>query len=228
MTALDPEAMQGTLMLEGARVGVLGYDADARAHALALRRAHNTVVIGVAAGSTEWEQARADGFVVDAPAAAVAQAEVVVVRGHDDPLWQRNASRVAPGALVVFASARDLLAGACARSGMDVVLVTEPYGAYVRLAVHRDVTRRALVRAIAYARAAFAENVSMRSTSITEEAEIEESGDRSRLLALAVSAPPLEARVAPPPAWDVEADPEPAEMNDATWFYAMLNRRGSR
>lgn len=224
---LDPDASQGAITLEGARVAVLGYDADAREHALALRNTFNTVTIGVFPDTAAWRHARAEGFVVDRPAAAVTHAEVVVVRGHDDSLWRSVEPRVAAGALVVFGSARALQAGACARSGMDVVLVTDIYDAFVRIAVHRDATLRALVRAAAYARAAFEGNVLMRASSIAAEAELEESGDTAKLLALSVTTAPLDERT-PTRAWDVDEEPEPAEMDDSTWFYAMLNRRGSR
>ena len=87
---------------------------------------------------------------------AISTADVVVVRAHEDtPLWRQCEERIAGGALVVFASARALHSGRCARSGMDVVLVTNIDEPRVgcRLAVHRDVSRRALLRAVAYARA---------------------------------------------------------------------------
>ena len=64
MSALDPDALLGTLTLEGARVAVLGYDADARDHALALRRAGNHVVLGLLPETPAWWRAAADGFAV--------------------------------------------------------------------------------------------------------------------------------------------------------------------
>jgi ketol-acid reductoisomerase len=204
---------------EGVRIVVLGYDADARDHALALRRAGNDVVI-----CDTTSRARADGFVVDC--AAVARAEVVVVRAPEDSLlWRQCEERIAGGALVVFACARALHTGRCARGGMDVVLVTgvEPIVG-CRIAVHRDVSRRALVRAIAYARAAYGADVPVRSTSIADEAELEHAPLRERsasLLALTVQSPPLHAT------WNADDEPEPAGLDDAGWFHAMLNRRGT-
>ena len=224
MSTLDPNA--GTVMIEGARVAVLGYDADARAHALALRRAGNMVAIGLPPEAIACWHARADGFFVEHPGAVVVTAEIIVVRAPDGDVTRRHAQPHVPaGALVVFACARALQAGACARSGMDVTLVTNVDDPRVgcRIAVHRDVTQRALARASAYARAAFAPGVVVRATSIAEEAELElESGERSdKLLALAV-AQPVDVGIA-----------EPAELTDddgdgAAWFYAMLNRRGQR
>jgi ketol-acid reductoisomerase len=166
MTALVPDAT-----LEGVRVVVLGYDADAREHALALRRAGNHVVICLERDTAALSRAIADGFVVDCD--AVATAEVVVVRASEDStLWRTCEEQIAGGALVVFASARALQQGRCARGGMDVVLVTGVDGSGCGIAVHRDVSRRALVRAIAYARAAYTADVPIRSTSVFDETDV--------------------------------------------------------
>jgi ketol-acid reductoisomerase len=220
--------MTSDATLEGVRIVVLGYDTDARDHALALRRAGNHVVI--CAGMPAASRAVADGFVVDCN--AVASAEIVVVRpAEDSALWRHCEDRIAAGALVVFACARVLHTGRCARGGMDVVLVTAVDDARVgcRLAVHRDVSRRALARAIAYARAAYGSDVPMRSTSIADEAELEHASVRERsasLLALTVQSPPL-ALEEHHAAWNADTEPEPAGLDDAGWFHAMLNRRGT-
>lgn len=232
MTALNPDALLGTLTLEGARVVVLGYDADAREHAIALRRAGNHVVISVQRDTPAWSHAAGDGFAVGEPAMAVAGADVVVVRAHEDSvLWRQCEERIAGGALVVFACARALHTGRCARGGMDVVLITGVDDAVVgcRIAVHRDVSRRALVRGVAYARAAYAADVPMRATSVAVEAELEHASVRERtasLLAMTVQSPVLE----PAPrvtAWNADDEPEPADLDDAGWFHAMMNRRGT-
>lgn len=230
MTALDPDALLGTLVLEGARIAVLGYDAEARDHAIALRRAGNHVVISVHRDTVAAARAHADGFAVDE--GAVAGADVVVVRSAEDSVsWRQCEERIAGGALVVFACARALHTGRCARGGMDVVLVTgvEDPRVGCRLAVHRDVSRRALLRAVAYARAAYAKDLPMRATSIAAEAELEHASVRERtasLLALTVQSPALapEAHVH---AWNADDEPEPADIDDAGWFHAMLNRRGT-
>jgi ketol-acid reductoisomerase len=229
MTALDPDC---SLTLEGARVAVLGFDAEAREHALALRRAGNHVVIGLLPDTPAWWRATGDGFEVAQPGTAVAGAGVVVVRAHEDTaVWRQAEERISGGALVVFACARALHTGRCARSGMDVVVVTNVEDALVgcRIAVHRDVSRKALVRAIAYARAAYAADVPMRSTFVADEAELEHASLRERsvnLLALTVQSPAMQ-EPEPHSAWMADDEPEPADLDDARWFYAMMNRRGT-
>ena len=192
--------------LEGARIVIVGYDTEARDHALALRRANNRVVIGALRDSAAATRASDDGFVVDEGGSVVASADVVAVRGCEDlALWRRCESRIAGGALVVFASARALHAGGCASSGMDVVLVTgiENASAGCRIAVHRDVSRNALVRAFAYARAVYAAGVPIHTTHVCDEAE--------RMC----------------PSSPRNANAEPPANDAARWFYEMLNQRGA-
>jgi ketol-acid reductoisomerase len=227
MTALDPA---GSPVLQGARIVVLGYDTEARNHALALRRAGNHVMIGLLGDSEAWARASADGFQVAQGETVVEGADVVVVREHEEtPLWRSCEGWIAGGALVVFASARALHTGRCARSGMDVVLVTSIEDAVIgcRIGVHRDVSRRALVRAVAYARAAYSADAVLRSTYICDEADREVASGRERmgsLLALtAQTSPRLQAKEP----WNADAEPEPADIDDAGWFYAMMNRRGT-
>ncbi len=232
MTRLDPDALLGTLILEGARIAVLGYDPDARDHATALRRAGNHVVVSALRDTPAWARAAGDGFEVEEPRTAIAAADVIVVRAHEDTaLWRQCEERIAGGALVVFASARALQAGRCARSGMDVVLVTGVDDARVgcRIAVHRDVSRRAVLRAVAYARAAYTADVPMRSASLCDEAELEHASMRDRsasLLALTVQSPALLPVKLPAKVWNADDEPEPDDLDAGAWFHAMMNRRG--
>lgn len=226
MTALDPEC---SLTLEGARAAVLGYDAEARDHAFALRRAGNHVVIGVPGDTPAWWRATGDGFEVALPGTAVAGACVVVVRAHEDTaIWRQAEQRIVGGALVVFACARALHGGRCARSGMDVVVVTTVELGACRIAIHRDVSRKALVRAVAYARAAYGPDTTMRSTFVADEAELEHASVKHRsaqVLALTVESPALSSVGPVHSAWCFDEEPEPADLDDAHWFYAMVNRK---
>lgn len=228
MTAIDPASLLGTLTLERARIVVLGYDDEARDHALALQRAGNHVVIAALPDSPAWTRASLDGFMVGEAGTVIPTAEIVVVReAEDTALWRSCEGWIAGGALVVFASARALHCGRCARSGMDVVLVTNIEDALIgcRIGVHRDVSRRALVRAVAYARAAYSTDVMMRATYICDEAdrELASGDDRTQsLLALTAEKPSMKRTP-----WNADDEPEPADLDDAGWFYAMMNRQGT-
>ena len=58
--------------LRGARIAVLGYGSQGRAHALNLKDSGFDVVAGVRKGGASWKKAKKDGLEVAAPADAVA------------------------------------------------------------------------------------------------------------------------------------------------------------
>ena len=65
--------------LHGARIAILGYGSQGRAHARNLKDSGFDVVVGVRKGGAGWRQARKDGLAVAEPAAAVADADVVAL-----------------------------------------------------------------------------------------------------------------------------------------------------
>ena len=225
MKSLDPDPLQSSFSLKGAKVAVLGYDADARDHAFALRAANNSVSIGVRADTPCWLRASADGFAVGRPTEVVEGAEIVVVLVREpEKTWRRIEPYVAPGALVVFGCARLLEAGIVTRGGFDAALVTTVDDAHTgcRIAVHRDATTRALLRAVAYARAACGKDVALRLTSVEAEADLELASISERagsLLALTASCECLPVAAAKPQAVIVENEEVEREP---TWFDSML------
>src|SRR5258706_14476218 len=56
--------------LKGARIAVLGYGSQGRAHALNLKDSGFNVVVGVRKGGPSWKNARRDGLAVAEPVAA--------------------------------------------------------------------------------------------------------------------------------------------------------------
>jgi ketol-acid reductoisomerase len=58
--------------LKGARIAILGYGSQGRAHALNLKDSGFDVVVGVRKGGRSWSKARREGLRVAEPAAAVA------------------------------------------------------------------------------------------------------------------------------------------------------------
>src|SRR5258705_7053293 len=69
--------------LKGARIAVLGYGSQGRAHALNLKDSGFNVVVGVRKGGPSWKNARRDGLAVAEPLAAVSGAGVVAILGPD-------------------------------------------------------------------------------------------------------------------------------------------------
>lgn len=160
--------------LTGARVAVLGYGQRATQHALGLRDAGNEVFVGSEGVSSV--RARSDGFPAKAACSVVEGASVVVVLLPDDEqasvYWSAIEPNVQRGALLVFGRALALATRAFEPRGVDVVLVAADETA-CRVAVHVDVTGRALERAISYVHAAFGANVTVATTTIAAEVDAE-------------------------------------------------------
>jgi ketol-acid reductoisomerase len=151
------------------RAALFGYGPEAREQACRLREMGWQVDVVVRAGGMSWIRAVTDGFRPVAAAEAAARANIVVVHLPESELpavWAYGVGpHLAPGALVVFARAYSLHAGAIAPDRrLDVVVVAtgaaDAMAASVegrertcRVAVHQDATGHALERATAAARA---------------------------------------------------------------------------
>jgi ketol-acid reductoisomerase len=168
------DATEPVFRLIGAKVAVFGYGADARAQALALHQSGNTVTLAVPPGASA-DRALADGFGVAPAPRAVDGASVIIVALQDEQpatFWSACAAQVAPAALVVYRSGLAVETGMFDPPGTDVVVIAN-HGDAVRIAVHRDGTGRALVRAIAYARAAFGESITVDGSTVAAEVDLE-------------------------------------------------------
>ena len=65
--------------LKGARIAMLGYGSQGRAHALNLKDSGFDVVVGVRKGGASWKKAKKDGLEVAEPVDAVAGADLVAM-----------------------------------------------------------------------------------------------------------------------------------------------------
>ncbi len=183
-----------------ARVAVIGYGEGGKEVAAGLRRAGHEVVVGIGVGGMSWVRAQRDGFRPKPSPLAVDAADVVALHVPDEEqcsvYFHVVAPHVASGTLVVYGRALALATGAFEPKNLDVVVVTGDASA-CRVAVHSDVTGRALERAIAFARAAFGPYAQIGTTTIAAEAEREiaalEQGDPAKL-ALDVDAALAHAR----------------------------------
>jgi ketol-acid reductoisomerase len=182
-------------VLEGRTVAVIGYGNQGAPQARALRASGLVVRVGARPDGASAMGARADGFEVFPPAAAIAGAGVVPVLVPDEAvpeLWPTISAAIAPGAAVVFAHGFNLLYGDLAiPNAIDVVLVS-PTGpgrlleriperrqlaAY--LAVHHDASGRAWEIASAYARRLGLEPTWR--TTVREETEVDLFGEQAVL-----------------------------------------------
>ncbi|HEV2332135.1 MAG TPA: ketol-acid reductoisomerase [Gammaproteobacteria bacterium] len=171
------------------RVAVLGFGAQGRAQAVNLKDSGVRVTVGLRAGSKSRGAAEAAGLAVAEPAAAVAQADMVVMLVPDEVQPEVYRSSVEPrlpqGGTLVFAHGYNVHYGRLkARADLDVIMVApNGIGEQVRaqyqaghgvpgmIAVHQDRSGQARALALSYAWAQGHGRAGIIESSFKEETE---------------------------------------------------------
>jgi len=184
--------------LAGARVAVLGYGSQGRAHALNLRDSGFNVVVGLRPGGKSWAKAEQDGLQVKEPAEAVKDADLVCMLVPDlaqKALFEAVAANLKPGAAVSFAHGFNIHFGQIKPvKGVDFILVApkgpgdlvrrqyqEGRGVPCLIAVAQDATGSARDRALAYAHGIGGTRGGVLETTFAEETETDLFGEQAVL-----------------------------------------------
>src|SRR5438034_5840106 len=184
--------------LKGARIAVLGYGSQGRAHALNLKDSGCDVVVGVRKGGASWKKARRDGLGVAEPALAVAGADVIAMLVPDlaqKGLYQSLRKSLKSGAALLFAHGFNIhFRQIKPRPDLDVVLIApKGPGGLVRrqysqgrgvpclLAIAQDASGRAPARALAYAHGIGGTRGGVLETTFAEETETDLFGEQAVL-----------------------------------------------
>jgi ketol-acid reductoisomerase len=182
-------------LIRAKRVAIIGYGNQGHAHALNLRDSGVTdIVIGARPGASA-DRAKADGFMVMDNAAAVKNADIVVMGAPDELLPEIYARDLAPnmkqGAALLFIHGFALHFGFIEpRADLDVIMVA-PAGpgtalranfvkgdGYIGLiAIHRDISGQAKALALAYG-AAIGCGAGMIETNFKDETETDLFGEQ--------------------------------------------------
>jgi ketol-acid reductoisomerase len=183
--------------LKGAKIAVLGYGSQGRAHALNLRDSGYDVVIGVRRGDS-WKKAKKDKFKVMEPARAVKDAALVSLLAPDlaqPAIYSEIEPQLAEGSTLLFAHGFNVHFGQIRpRKDLDVVLIApkgpgdlvrrqyeQGRGVPCLIAVYQDATGKAKDKALAYAHGIGGTRAGVIETTFAEETETDLFGEQAVL-----------------------------------------------
>ncbi len=184
--------------LRGARIAVLGYGSQGRAHALNLKDSGYDVIVGVRKGGDSWKKARRDGLAVAEPAEAACNADLIAMLTPDlvqAELYESIAPSLKRGAALLFAHGFNIhFRTVRPRKDLDVVLIApkgpgdlvrrqyqQGRGVPCLIAVAQDSSGRAHAKALAYAHGIGGTRGGVLETTFAEETETDLFGEQTVL-----------------------------------------------
>src|ERR1700726_4898079 len=180
--------------LRGARIAVLGYGSQGRAHALNLHDSGYDVVVGVRKGDS-WNKAKKDGLQVMEPQAAVKGAQLVAMLVPDltqKPLYAELKTVLEEGVTLLFAHGFNIhFKQIKPRKDLDVVLIApkgpgdlvrrqyqQGRGVPCLIAVAQNPGKHAKALALAYAKGIGGTRGGVLQTTFAEETETDLFGEQ--------------------------------------------------
>ena len=181
--------------LKGARITILGYGSQGRAHALNLKDSGYDVVVGVRKTGDSWAKAKKDGLAVAEPAEAVKDADLVAMLTPDltqKDLYKQVIGNIKQGATLLFAHGFNVHFGQIKpRKDLDVVLIApKGPGGLVRrqyqqgrgvpslMAIYQNPTKKGKEKALAYADGIGGTRGGVLTTTFAEETETDLFGEQ--------------------------------------------------
>src|ERR1700749_1474260 len=184
--------------LKGARIAILGYGSQGRAHALNLKDSGFDVVVGVRKKGASWKKAKKDGLEDAEPVDATEGADLVAMLVPDlaqKALYEEVESSLEKGATLLFAHGFNIhYKQIKPRKDLDVVLIApkgpgglvrrqyqEGRGVPCLIAVAQDATGKAHAKALGYAHGIGGTRGGVLDTTFAEETETDLFGEQAVL-----------------------------------------------
>jgi len=184
--------------LKGARIAILGYGSQGRAHALNLKDSGFDVVVGVRKNGKGWKKAKKEGLAVAEPVAAAEGADLVAMLVPDlaqQALYAEVEKSLKKGAALLFAHGFNIhFKQITPRKDLDVVLIApkgpgdlvrrqyqQGRGVPCLIAVSQDATGKAHGKALAYAHGIGGTRGGVLETTFAEETETDLFGEQAVL-----------------------------------------------
>jgi len=186
-------------LIQGRKVGIIGYGSQGHAHALNLKDSGVSVRVGLPVTSRSRAKAQAAGLVVGEVADVAQWADVVMILipDHVQGTMYREAiePNLRPGDLLMFAHGFNIRFGAIApRSDLDVAMVApkspghrvrelyvEGAGTPALFAIHQDATGKARALTLSYAKGIGVTRAGVIETTFAEETETDLFGEQAVL-----------------------------------------------
>ena len=186
-------------LIKGKKVTIVGYGSQGHAHALNLNESGVKVTVGLRKGGASWDKAKKAGLKVAEIAAAVKDADVVMMLMPDESIGATYRDEVGPnmkkGASLAFAHGFNVHYGQVQpRTDIDVWMVAPKApghtvrstyaaggGVPMLIALHQDVSKKAHDLALSYAAAIGGGKAGVIVTSFKEETETDLFGEQSVL-----------------------------------------------
>jgi ketol-acid reductoisomerase len=184
--------------LKGARIAILGYGSQGRAHALNLKDSGANVVVGVRKSGDSWKKAKKDGLEVASPVDAATGADLVALLVPDlaqEALYNEIEKSLKKNAVLLFAHGFNIhFKQIKPRKDLDVVLIApkgpgglvrrqyqEGRGVPCLIAVAQDATGKAHAKALGYAHGIGGTRGGVLDTTFAEETETDLFGEQAVL-----------------------------------------------
>ncbi|MGH8178291.1 MAG: ketol-acid reductoisomerase [Steroidobacter sp.] len=184
--------------LKGARIAILGYGSQGRAHALNLKDSGFDVTVGVRRSGASWAKAKKDGLLVAEPTEAVKGAGLIAFLTPDltqKDLYKEVIGGVSKGATILFAHGFNIhFKQIKPRKDLDVVLIApkgpgdlvrrqyqQGRGVPCLIAIYQNATRKAKDNALAYAHGIGGTRGGVLKTTFAEETETDLFGEQAVL-----------------------------------------------